>query len=314
MEGAGVGLAIVRNDSVIYVKGYGVQDVTKGTPVDERTIFAIGSSSKAFTSASVAMLVDEKKVDLDQPVSKYIPGFQLADPYASRELTVRDALSHRSGLARGELAWYGSGFDRDEIVRRVRFLQPSWSFRSQFGYQNIMYVTAGQIVAKASGMSWDDFVQTRIFNPLGMTASTTTMRNLAGRSERGVSARRGQQRGASGCVAQHRQCRPCGFDQLQPVDMAQWVRLQLNNGTFGGKRLISSRQVEEMHSPQTIIRIDSAARASIPTRTTPRTAWVGSSRTIAVVKSGITAATSTASLRSWRCFPSRSSALCSSRT
>jgi CubicO group peptidase (beta-lactamase class C family) len=103
----GLALAIVRNDSVLYTKGYGVQNITTGTPVDERTIFAIGSSSKAFTSASIAMLVDEKKVELDAPVAKYLPGFQLADPYASRELSVRDALSHRSGLARGELAWYG---------------------------------------------------------------------------------------------------------------------------------------------------------------------------------------------------------------
>ena len=166
----GLAIAIVRNDSVIYAKGYGVQDVNKRTPVDERTIFAIGSSSKAFTAASIAMLVDEKKVELDAPATKYLSNFQLSDPYVTREITVRDLLSHRSGLARGELAWYGSGFDRDEIVRRVRFLQPSWSLRSQFGYQNIMYIAAGQIAAHVSGMSWDEFVQQRLLTPLGMAA------------------------------------------------------------------------------------------------------------------------------------------------
>ena len=129
----GAAVAIVRNDSVIYAKGYGVREVGKPTPVDERTMFAIGSSSKAFTSAAVAMLVDSGKVSLDAPATAYLPGFQMFDSYATRELTVRDLLIHRSCLARGELIWYGSGNDRDEILRRVRFLPPSWSFRSQFG-------------------------------------------------------------------------------------------------------------------------------------------------------------------------------------
>ena len=260
----GLAIAIVRNDSIIYTKGYGVQDVTKGTPVDERTIFAIGSSSKAFTAASVAMLVDEKKVELDAPVAKYLPGFQLADPYATREITVRDILSHRSGLARGELAWYGSGYDRDEIVRRVRFLQPSWSFRSQFGYQNIMYIAAGQIVAHVSGMSWDDFVQQRLFTPLGMTASTTTVRGLEQRTN--VASPHAEVDSVVKPVAWRNidNAGPAGSINSNVVDMAQWARLQLAHGQIGTKRLISNRLVDEMHTPQTIIRNDSAARAFNP--------------------------------------------------
>ena len=260
----GLAIAIVRNDSVIYTKGYGVQDVTKRTPVDERTIFAIGSSSKAFTAASIAMLVDEKKVELDALASKYLPGFQLADPYASSQLTVRDLLSHRSGLARGELAWYGSGFDRDEIVRRVRFLQPSWSFRSQFGYQNIMYIAAGQIVARVSGMSWDDFVQQRLFTPLGMAASSTTMRGLAQRTN--VATPHAEVDSVVRTVAWRNidNAGPAGSINSNVVEMSQWARLQLNNGTVGGKRLISNRLVEEMHTPQTLIRNDSAAKAFNP--------------------------------------------------
>ncbi|HEY5416865.1 MAG TPA: serine hydrolase domain-containing protein, partial [Gemmatimonadaceae bacterium] len=115
----GAAVAIVRNDSIIYAKGYGVREIGKPARVDERTIFAIGSSSKAFTSAAVAMLVDSGKVSLDAPATAYLPGFQLYDNYATREITVRDLLSHRSGLARGELIWYGSDNDRDEILRRV---------------------------------------------------------------------------------------------------------------------------------------------------------------------------------------------------
>ena len=260
----GLSIAIVRNDSVIYAKGYGVQDVTRRTPVDERTIFAIGSSSKAFTAASVAMLVDDKKVELDAPATKYLNGFQLSDPYATRELTVRDLLAHRSGLARGELAWYGSGFDRDEIVRRVRFLQPSWSLRSQFGYQNIMYIAAGQVAARVSGMSWDDFVQQRLLTPLGMTASSTTIRGLAQRTN--VASPHAEVDSVVRALAWRNidNVGPAGSINSNAMDMSQWVRLQLNNGTISGKRLISSRLVEEMHTPQTVIRIDSATRAFNP--------------------------------------------------
>src|SRR5690606_15998060 len=108
---------------------------------------------------------------------------QLHDPYATRELTVRDLLTHRSGLARGDLTWYGSGYDRDEIVRRVRFLPPSWSFRSQFGYQNIMYIAAGQVVAHVGNTTWDEFIRDRFLVPLGMTATSTTIRNLAAQGD-----------------------------------------------------------------------------------------------------------------------------------
>ncbi|WP_337172161.1 alpha/beta fold hydrolase [Gemmatimonas aurantiaca] len=266
MKVPGLGLAIVRNDSVIYVKGYGVRDVNTKAPVEERTIFAIGSSSKAFTSASIAMLVDEKKVDLDAPVTRYIPSFQMYDPYVSRELTVRDLLSHRSGLARGELAWYGSGFDRDELVRRIRFLQPSWSFRSQFGYQNLMYITAGQVVAKASGMSWDDFVSTRIFAPLGMGNSSTTIRALDKRTD--LASPHANADSGGGVVAVKWRnldnAGPAGSINSNAVDMAQWVRMLLGDGKYGGKQVISRRLVEEMRQSQMFIRLDSAARANNP--------------------------------------------------
>ncbi|MGQ0648954.1 MAG: serine hydrolase [Gemmatimonadaceae bacterium] len=260
----GIGLAIVRNDSLIYAKGYGVREAGKADPVTPQTVFAIGSSSKAFTAASIAMLADDKKVSLDASAATYIPGFQLYDTYATRELTVRDLLSHRSGLARGELSWYGSPFDRDEIVRRVRYLKPTWSFRSTFGYQNIMYITAGQVVAKVSGKSWDDFVRDRIFTPLGMASSSTTIRNLSsqrdvaqphaevGDTVRPIAWRNIDNAGAAGSI------------NAPVTDMAQWVRLQLGRGTYGGKQLVSARMVDEMHQAHTVIRTDSAARVNNP--------------------------------------------------
>ena len=188
----------------------------------------------------------------------------LADPYASREVTVRDLLTHRTGLARGELAWYGSGFDRDEIVRRVRFLQPSWSFRSQFGYQNIMYLAAGQIVAHVANTTWDDFVTRRIFQPLGMTSSNTTVRALAGQTN--VASPHTESEDTVRVIPWRNidNIGPAGSINSNAVDMAQWVRLQLGKGKYNGRQLISSAQVEEMHSPHTIIRQDAAFRMMFP--------------------------------------------------
>ena len=244
----GVVVAIVRNDSLIYAKGYGVREIGKPTPVDERTMFAIGSSSKAFTAAAVAMLVDSGKVRLDATATTYLPGFQLYDTYATREITVRDLLSHRSGLARGELIWYGSDYDRDEILRRVRFLPPTWSFRSQFGYQNIMYLAAGQVVAKVTNAPWDDFIQQRIFQPLGMTSSSTTITALKGLDN--VAAPHAEVNDTVRAIPYRNidNIAPAGSINSNAVDMAQWVRLQLGDGKFAGKQLISKRMVDEMHS------------------------------------------------------------------
>src|SRR2546430_8356886 len=170
----GVAVAVVRNDSVVFSKGYGVRELGKPARVDAHTLFAIGSTTKAFTAAALALLVDSGKVAWDDPVTKHLPALELADPYVTRELTVRDLLTHRSGLPRGDLAWYGSGFDRSEVLRRVRYLKPRWSFRSKYGYQNIMFLAAGEVVAAASGMSWGDFPKTRVFTPLGLSGTNTS--------------------------------------------------------------------------------------------------------------------------------------------
>ena len=260
----GVAIAIVRHDSVVYAKGYGVRETGKAAPVDERTMFAIGSSSKAFTAAAVAMLVDSGRVSLDAPATAYLPGFQMYDNYATREITVRDLLSHRSGLARGELIWYGSANDRDEILRRVRFLPPSWSFRSQFGYQNIMYLAAGQVVAKVTNQSWDDFIRTRIFQPLGMTSSNTSVTALSGVEDLATPHAIVNDTVRAIPYRKIDNIAPAGAINSNVVDMAQWVRLHLNDGKFAGKQLISKRLMDEMHSAQTVIKLDPTWNAMNP--------------------------------------------------
>jgi len=252
-EVPGLALAIVRNDSVMYARGYGVRTLHTSDPVNERTIFAIGSSSKAFTVAAIGMLVDAKQMSWDDAVTTRLPGFEMYDPYAAKEMTLRDLLSHRSGLARGDLLWYGSDLSREEIVRRVRFLEPSWSFRSQFGYQNLMFLTAGQIVARVSGAPWDEFIMDRIFRPLGMTASSTSTNALAGQVN--VAAPHAEIDDTVRAVAWRNidNVAPAGSINSNVIDMAQWVRLHLGDGEYRGQRILSSAVVAEMQKPHSIV-------------------------------------------------------------
>jgi len=255
-EVPGLAIAIVKDDRIVLAKGYGVRKLGDPTPVNERTLFAIGSSSKAFTAATVAMLVDEGKVKWDDAVTKYLPGFELFDPYVTRELKVRDLLSHRSGLERGDFLWYGSEYDRDEILRRTRYLKPTWSLRSTFGYQNLMYLAAGQLVAKVNGKSWDEVIRQRIFMPLGMTASSTSIKDLKGSDN--VSSPHGKVEDKVQVIPWRNidNIAPAGSINSNVVEMAQWVRLQLGQGEYQKQRLLSSGAAKEMQTSQTVIRAE----------------------------------------------------------
>ncbi|HEX4931570.1 MAG TPA: serine hydrolase [Gemmatimonadaceae bacterium] len=252
----GIALAIVKDDSIVYAKGFGTRTVGKDEPVDANTVFAIGSASKAFTAALVAMAVDEGKMKWDEKVSSYLPGFQLYDNYASRELTVRDALSHRSGLSRGDFAWYLGGFDRADILRRVRYLAPTWSFRSTFGYQNIMYLAAGEAVAAAERQSWDDQVRSKIFAPLGMTSSSTSVKALEGRPNVATPHYLLNDTLVTAPYKNIDNIAPAGSINSTVRDMAQWLRLQLGRGKYAGKQLISSGNHGDMWQPNIHIRLD----------------------------------------------------------
>ena len=167
----GISVSVVKNDSVIFSKGYGVR--TLGTPgaVYDQTLFGIMSTTKAFTAMSLAMLVDEHKVAWNDPVSKWLPEMEFPGAFESRDLTVKDLLTHNTGIGNADLLWTRNDLSREEILRRVRFLTPDYSIRDGFVYQNVMYAAAGEVVARASGISWEEFVRTRIFQPLGMTRS-----------------------------------------------------------------------------------------------------------------------------------------------
>ena len=260
----GLALAVVHNDSIVLLKGYGVRTLGKSDAVNEHTVFAIGSSSKAFTATLTAMMVDEGKMQWDAPVTRYLPSFQLYDSYASREITIRDVLSHRSGLARGDLMWYGSDLSRDEIVRRVRFLKPTWSFRSHFGYQNIMFLTAGQAVAHVAGRSWDELVRARIFEPLGMHETTTSIRSLTGLPN--VATPHAQLNDTVRTIAWRNidNIAPAGAINSTASDMAHWVLFHLDGGKVGAKQILSKGALEEEYAPNTLIPIEPQTKALNP--------------------------------------------------
>src|SRR6202451_30860 len=180
-EVPGLALAIVKDGKIFVAKGYGVRKVGDRTPVDEYTMFGIGSNTKAFTPAALATLVDTGRLSWDDPVYRRLPGFVMYDPYVSHEMTIRDLLTHRSGMGLGEgdlLFWPQTTYTRDEIIYKLRFMKPASSFRSHYAYDNLLYMTAGQIIPAVTGTSWDDYIRQRIFIPLGMTHSTVSNANI----------------------------------------------------------------------------------------------------------------------------------------
>src|SRR5262249_47139604 len=144
----------------------------------ENTFFAMASQSKAFTATALGLLIAENKLQWDDAVTKYLPWFRMQDPYVTRELTVRDLLCHRCGLGtwQGDLMWYGSDLNRREVLERVRFLQPVSSFRSRYGYCNLTFVAAGEIIPSVAGVSWEEFLKLRLFEPMGMSRTNTDIR------------------------------------------------------------------------------------------------------------------------------------------
>jgi CubicO group peptidase (beta-lactamase class C family) len=249
----GLAVAVVQDDSLLWARGFGVQEVGRPAPIDEHTLFAVGSTSKAFTTAALAMLAEEGRLRWDDPATLHLPGFQHFDPWVTRELTVRDLVTHRIGLVRGDRLWYGSEYTREEVLHRMRYLEPSWSFRSTFGYQNMAYLAAGELIPRLTGVSWDEFVTERILRPLGMTRSTTTVRHLQGRDN--VAQPHVLRRGRYETIPYRDidNIAPAGAINSSVEEMTRWLRLHLNGGVFQGQRLLAEGSMEEMHTPWMVL-------------------------------------------------------------
>lgn len=250
----GFAVAIVKNDSVVFAKGYGVRDIRTNEPVDENTLFMIASCSKAFTTAALATLVDRKKIKWDDQVIKYLPSFQMYDTWVTKEMTIRDLVTHRSGLETfsGDILWLGSTYDSKEVIRRARYLKPTSSFRSKYGYQNIMFSVAGSIIPVATDTSWSDYLKAHFFTPLGMNRSVTSINEMKAKGNYAF-----PHKIVNGNVATYNDfwsietVAPAGAINSSVSDMTNWIRLQLKKGKFGDKQIFSERQSNEMWFNQT---------------------------------------------------------------
>jgi CubicO group peptidase (beta-lactamase class C family) len=252
-EVPGAALLIVHDDKVVYLKGYGVRDRESGQPVTPDTLFAIGSCTKAFTATAIGVLADELKMSWDDPVSKHVPFFRLKDPLADANVTLRDLLCHRTGLKRHDLLGNGAPWDRAEMIRRIAYLEPSYPFRTTWDYNNLMYVTAGYAAGLADGTSWETVVQTRLLDPLGMKQTSLTVRAVE--KAENVARPYFPKAGKLQAIPWENidNVGPTGSMNSTARDLAPWLRFQLGDGTFEGKRIISAANLDETHTPQMII-------------------------------------------------------------
>ncbi|CAN1532269.1 AmpC Beta-lactamase class C and other penicillin binding proteins [Flavobacteriaceae bacterium] len=255
----GIAVAIVKDGKVILSKGYGIKSIQTNEKVDANTLFGIASNSKAFTTAALAMLVDEGKLKWDDKVISYLPNFKMYNDYVTNEFTIRDLLTHRSGLGLGAgdlMIWPGkSDFTPQDIVQNLQYLKPVSAFRTQFDYDNLLYIVAGEVINKVSGMTWCEFIETQIMKPLDMKNSAASFIRLKDTSN--VIAPHVPMDGKLKVIKRYQDqiLDPAGGIYSSVNDMSKWMIMQLNNGKYGteNKQLFSVKEHTEMWTPQTII-------------------------------------------------------------
>ena len=261
----GIAVGVIKDGKLIHAKGYGVRSLNNMQKLDENTLFGIASNSKAFTAASLGILVDEGKIKWDDKVRDYIPEFKLYNPYVTEEFTIRDLLTHRSGLGlgAGDLMFFpdSSNFVLKDIIYNLRFLKPVSGFRTKFDYDNNLYIIAGEVVARVTGKSWDDFVMERILQPLNMNKTATSFDRLKDKSNtiEGHAPVDGKVQviARSTMAVGH----SAGGLNANITDLSKWVLLLLNSGkTTDGKRIFSETVARELWTPQTIIPVNGPGR------------------------------------------------------
>ncbi|MFN0729016.1 serine hydrolase [Polaribacter gochangensis] len=249
----GLSIGIVQNDAVLFSKGFGNLAIHKKTKVDENTIFGIGSISKSFTALTLGILVDEGKINWDDKVTSHLPYFELYAPYVTNNFTIRDLLTHRSGLksVSGGTLWYHSDKSRVDIIKGLKYLKPVSGFREKPAYQNVMFVVASEIVKKVAGMTWDTFLKTRVFDKLKMSNSTS----LAADREATVNLAQPHiwnEKYEKVTIKQEKgdNLSPGGFIYSSAKEMSNYMRLLLNDGTFNNEKIVNPKIVNEIFKPQ----------------------------------------------------------------
>ncbi len=259
---AGLAVAVVKDGKIIHSKGYGVASIRSKEKVDEHTLFAIASNSKAFTTMALAMLVDEGKLSWKDEVTQYIPEFKMYDPYVTANFNIQDLLTHRSGLGlgAGDLMFFpdGSDFTVNDVIRSFQFLKPVSAFRTKYDYDNLLYVVAGEVVARVSGLSWTDFVESRIMRPLGMMRSAGVYQTIKDRKNIAMphSVLNSQLNQFEPYAKNDPSLGAAGGIYASVGDLSKWMMLHLNDGRYGERnqhQLVSKENHQEMLRPHTFI-------------------------------------------------------------
>ncbi len=253
----GAAIAIVKDGKVILSKGYGLRDVKDNLPVTPQTLFPIASITKSFTVATLATLSSEGKLDWDKPVREYLPDFRLYDDVLTARVTPRDLVTHRTGLPRHDGTWYRSDLSREELYARLRYLEPNRDLRQEFQYNNLMFMTAGYMAGKLAGSTWEDAVQKRIFDPLGMKSSGFDLGASINSSQEVAHAYRKDDNEVIHDVPPYtgdKALGPAGAIVSNLSDMTQYLQMYLNQGKYGDKQIISVADFRAMTSPQMILR------------------------------------------------------------
>lgn len=254
----GIAVAVVKDGKVIHAKGYGVRSLNTKEKVNENTLFGIASNSKAFTAAALGMLMDEKKLTWDTKVNDIIPEFKMYNPYVTEEFTIRDLLTHRSGLGlgAGDLMFWPdqNNFTKKDIIHNLRYLKPVSGFRTKYDYDNLLYIVAGEVVTRVSGMPWEEFIETRILKPLGMAETAASYKRLNDKSN--VIDPHAPVEGTVKVIRRDwsEAANAAGGIYSNVTDMSKWIIMQMDNGKYAnGKQLFSPSIHDEMWTPQTII-------------------------------------------------------------
>lgn len=261
----GLAVAVVKDGKLVLARGYGVRELGKPGKVDANTLFTIASNSKAFTAAALGTLVAQNKLHWDDPVTQYLKGFELGDPWVTRALTVRDLLTHRSGYCDPIFMWFTTDFNREQIIQHLRFDKPSYGFRARFCYNNTMYLVASQLIPAITGQSWEDYVHAHFFVPLDMNRTDTSVAAISADADAA----------APHAEVDHKVTviRRYDIDSMAPVgginssvnDMSHWLLMLLNNGSYAGKTVLQPKIIADMETPQVVIPVDNGIGAWLHT-------------------------------------------------
>ena len=263
----GLSVAIVWGDQVLLCKGYGVRETGKADPIDDQTLFAIASNTKAFTADAIAILVDEGKLQWDDPVQKHLPWFRLSDPLASNDIRIRDLLCHRSGLGTfsGDLLWWGTAYSPKEILQRASVLKPAHPFRANYGYSNLMFLAAGEVIQAVSGMTWGEFIQSRLLTPLEMTTSKWSIKQLTDHGNLATPHKTYLDRSEPIEWMNWDSMAAAGGILSNAADMARWMQFQMRQGKDSeGRAIVSQARIYETMQPHSIIPVSKARSQRIP--------------------------------------------------